>query len=265
MFLIKKSEKNIDVNDITNEISPKLFIKEENSNVKHLVEVKDVYKTYGKNEVLKGINFTINENEHLVILGSNGAGKTVTVETIAGLIKSTSGTIKYNFDSEIDLNKQIGVQFQAIDFPSSLTPMDVIDFQKDLLKIEIKKEELDELIDTFKIGKFINRKCSKLSGGQKQRLNVLLSLLSKPRVVFLDEFSTGLDFLIKSQIEEFILKYAKKHNITIVLVSHDVNEIEFFAKKIVVLHRGKIILSATKEEVLEEFGSIRNVMLEYIK
>lgn len=258
-----KIKKNQDLN-LTVPVELPIFIKKEKEGLKQLIHVDNIYKNFHKKEILKGVNFTINENEHLIILGSNGAGKTVLVETIAGLIKPTSGKIQYNFDST-DLNQQIGVQFQAIDFPSNLTPHDVIQFNIDLFKINIEKTELNELIVAFKIDRFINQKCSKLSGGQKQRLNVLLALINKPKVVFLDEFSTGLDFLIKSQIEEFLLSYAHKNNITVVIVSHDVNEIEIFAKKIVVLSQGKIILSATKEEVIEEFGSIRNLMQKYIK
>ena len=258
-----KLKKSKDLN-LTIPVELPIFIKKEKEELKQLIHIDNIYKNFHKKEILKGVNFTINENEHLIILGSNGAGKTVLVETIAGLIKPTSGKIKYNFDST-DLNQQIGVQFQAIDFPSNLTPHDVIQFNIDLFKINIEKTELNELIVAFKIDRFINQKCSKLSGGQKQRLNVLLALINKPKVVFLDEFSTGLDFLIKSQIEEFLLSYAHKNNITVVIVSHDVNEIEIFAKKIVVLSQGKIVLSATKEEVIEEFGSIRNLMQKYIK
>lgn len=261
MFKFKKPVNNL---DLTTPVELPIFIKPEQPGVKQLIHVDNVYKHFHKKEVLNGVNFTINENEHLIILGANGAGKSVLVETIAGLIKPSEGKINYHFDST-DLNQQIGVQFQAIDFPSNLTPYDVIQFNIDLFKINIDKDELEELIIAFKIDRFINQKCSKLSGGQKQRLNVLLALINKPKVVFLDEFSTGLDFLIKSQIEEFLLNYAQKNNITVVIVSHDVNEIEIFAKKIVALSQGKIVLSATKEEVIERFGSIRNLMKTYIK
>ena len=261
MFKFKKPVNNL---DLTTPVELPIFIKAEQPGVKQLIHVDNVYKHFHKKEVLNGVNFTINENEHLIILGANGAGKSVLVETIAGLIKPSEGKINYHFDST-DLNQQIGVQFQAIDFPSNLTPYDVIQFNIDLFKINIDKDELEELIIAFKIDRFINQKCSKLSGGQKQRLNVLLALINKPKVVFLDEFSTGLDFLIKSQIEEFLLNYAQKNNITVVIVSHDVNEIEIFAKKIVALSQGKIVLSATKEEVIERFGSIRNLMKTYIK
>ena len=261
MFKFKKPVNNL---DLTRPVELPIFIKPEQPGVKQLIHVDNVYKHFHKKEVLNGVNFTINENEHLIILGANGAGKSVLVETIAGLIKPSEGKINYHFDST-DLNQQIGVQFQAIDFPSNLTPYDVIQFNIDLFKINIDKDELEELIIAFKIDRFINQKCSKLSGGQKQRLNVLLALINKPKVVFLDEFSTGLDFLIKSQIEEFLLNYAQKNSITVVIVSHDVNEIEIFAKKIVALSQGKIVLSATKEEVIERFGSIRNLMKTYIK
>lgn len=242
------------------------FIKEATleSKTKCLIKLKDVEKSFGKKEVLKGINFSIYEGEHLCLIGSNGAGKTVTVEMIAGLIQPTKGMIEYDFDTT-NLNKQIGIQFQAIDFPNHLTPLDVIKFNIELYKLNIEQEELNELIKNFKMSQFIDNKCSKLSGGQKQRLNVLLSLLNKPKVVFLDEFSTGLDFLIKSQIEEYILSYAKKYNITIVVVSHDVDEIAFFAKRIVCIHQGQIVLDASKEQIIKQFGSIRNMMKEYIR
>lgn len=263
---IKKQIKYEDSNEETTIIAPELFIKknDKNQSFKSLIEVKDIFKNFGKNDVLKGLNFSIYEGEHLCLIGSNGAGKTVTVEMIAGLIHPNKGEILYHFETT-DLNKQIGIQFQAIDFPAHLTPIDVINFNIDLYKLNIEQNEVEELIENFKIKKFINRKCSKLSGGQKQRLNVLLSLLNKPKIVFLDEFSTGLDFLIKSQIEEFISSYAKKNNITIVVVSHDVDEISFFAKRILGIHQGKVVLDASKEEVIEKFGSIRNMMKEYIK
>ena len=245
-------------------VRPPIFIKPDQPGLKPLIVVDHLYKSFGKKAVLKDVNFTINEGEHLILLGSNGTGKTVLVETIAGLIKPTKGQVKYHFDSH-DINKQIGVQFQAIDFPAHLTPSDIIKFNIDLFKIKISPQELDELIIAFKIDHFLTQRCSKLSGGQKQRLNVLLSLINKPKVVFLDEFSTGLDFLIKSQIEEFLITYARQNQITVVIVSHDVNEIEIFAKKIVALHKGEVVLSASADEVVEHFGSIRNLMKEYIK
>lgn len=262
----KKKELNrdnsIDFNNEDNNIE--LFICEDSPNLKRLIHIENLHKTFGKNEVLKGIDFRINQGQHIALLGSNGAGKTVTIETIAGLIEPTSGSINYHFET-VDLNKQIGIQFQAIDFPSNLTPWDVIKFNKELLKIEINDDELDEMITMFGIKPYIKKRCSKLSGGQKQRLNVLLSLLNKPKIIFLDEFSTGLDFSIKYQIETFISEYAKRNKITIAVVSHDINEIEFFADKIVVIHKGKVVLSATKEQVIEKFGSIKNLMIKYIR
>lgn len=267
MFLKwKKTKNNLDSNFIFNDKNEELevFITKDDSNLQELIHVNNIYKTFGKNEVLKGVNFKINQGQNIAILGSNGAGKTVTIETIAGLVEPTSGKIDYHFET-IDLNKQIGIQFQAIDFPSNLTPYDVIKFNRELLKVEINDIELDEMITMFGIKPYLKKRCSKLSGGQKQRLNVLLSLLNKPKIIFLDEFSTGLDFSIKYQIETFISDYARKNGITIAVVSHDINEIEFFASRIVVMHKGKIVLDATKEQVIEKFGSIKNLMIKYIK
>lgn len=240
------------------------FICPDQADAKPLVSIEHLHKSFRKKVVLDDVSFTINEGEHLIILGANGAGKTVLVETIAGLMKPSGGQIHYHFATTEGAH-QIGVQFQAIDFPANLTPRDIIKFNIDLFKITISPGELAELINAFKIDRFLDQKCAKLSGGQKQRLNVLLALLNKPKIVFLDEFSTGLDFLIKSQIEEFLLWYAQRNQITIVIVSHDVNEIELFAQKVVALRGGKIVLSASRAEALARFGSVRNLMKNYIK
>lgn len=261
-FKLKKN-KNEPINP-KSKIELENFIEEDSNDDLHkLISIKNLQKKFGKKQVLKDVNFNIKKGEHLCLLGSNGAGKTVLIETISGLLEPSGGSIEYFFDST-ELNKQIGIQFQSIDLPSSLTPLDIINFFIDLYKLNITKEEIDNLIDAFKIRNYINTKSSKLSGGQKQRLNVLLSLINKPKIIFLDEFSTGLDFLIKNQIEEFILNYANKNNITIVVVSHDVDEINFFAKRIVVLYDGKIVLNISKEKAIEKFGSIRNLMKNYI-
>lgn len=255
-----KEYKNIDRENL------EIFIKknQKDSNDEILLDVKDIKKNFGSKEVLKGLNFQITKNKNMAFLGANGAGKSVFLEIASGLMKPSSGKIDYNF-STTNINKQIGVQYQSIDFPPSLTVKDMIDFQIELFKIKISNDELDDIMNSFQICNLLKTKGSKLSGGQKQRLNVLLSILQKPKIVFLDEFSTGLDFSIKSKIEDFIYKFAKENEITIVVVSHDVSEIEFFADEIVIIENGKVILFASIDDVKEKFGSIRDMMKIYIR
>lgn len=265
IFLKFKKEKNLHNDILVQELEPiEPFIEKTTSRKNKLIEIKDIHISFGKKKVLDGISFNINKNEDIALIGSNGAGKSTLIEMIMRLNKPSLGTIKYFLKND-DVNSSLGIQFQNINFPSSLTVKDIINFVIKLYKIKISDEELLSLIDNFKIKAFYNSKGAKLSGGQKQRVNVMLSLIHKPEVVFLDEFSAGLDFLIKNQLENFLKDYFKKYGITLILISHDIYEIEKFAKRIIVLERGKIILDISKTKAIELFGSIENLLLKYIR
>ena len=153
------------------------------------------------------ISFNINYLENLAFIGANGAGKTTTVEIIAGINKPTSGTIDYNYQYKKSFQEQIGIQFQDSFYPKGVTVKNVIDFLKEAYSLNKNKDndlEFDHLLDIFRIKEFYHTDAAKLSGGQQQRLNVLLSLMHKPKVLFLDELVTGLDIQIRNELENFI-------------------------------------------------------------
>ena len=234
-----------------------------------LIEVKDLSKVYkqGKRKVKKvfeNINLNIYENEIIALIGPNGAGKTTLVEIISQIKKQTSGTIKFHYQSD-DEKENIGVQFQDLAFPRGLTVKDFIDFQIMLSKNNISSEFLNEMLATFQLAEFLNYKVSKLSGGQQQRLNVLIAMMNKPKVLFLDEFTTGLDIAIKNEIKNFILKYAKDNNITIVLISHDIDIIDQMAQRFVLITNNKIVVDTDKENIEKKFKSVSNFLFNYIK
>ncbi|MBP5783919.1 ABC transporter ATP-binding protein [bacterium] len=180
--------------------------------LKPLIAIKNLCmvfkrKNVGKVYAVNNISFDINYLENLAFIGANGAGKTTTVEIIAGINKPTSGTIDYNFKYKKSFQEQIGIQFQDSSYPRGITVKNVIEFMRDAQGVDKERmsdEEFDELLDIFKIKEFYNLGASKLSGGQQQRLNVLLSLMHKPKVIFLDELATGLDIQIRHKLEEFV-------------------------------------------------------------
>lgn len=239
------------------------------SNNNILIEIKDLSKVYkqGKKKIKKvfeNINLKIYENEIIALIGPNGAGKTTLVEIISQIKKQTSGTIKYHYKSD-NGKENIGVKFQDLAFPRGLTVKDFIDFQIMLSKNNISSEFLNEMLNTFQLSEFLNYKVSKLSGGQQQRLNVLITMMNKPKVLFLDEFTTGLDIAIKNEIKNFILKYAKENNITIVLISHDIDIIDQMAQRFVLITNNKIVVDTDKKTIEEKFKTVSNFLFNYIK
>ncbi|MDR0856965.1 MAG: ABC transporter ATP-binding protein [Mycoplasmataceae bacterium] len=220
----------------------------ENTTSKTLISLKNIRKEYGKNETkvmaVDGVSFNINEGENLALIGANGAGKTTTVEMILGINKPTSGTISYLFSKSgkaEDVKKELGIQFQDSTYPQYISVKKLITFIINAYNIRISTQELNSLIKTFKIKSFYNNPAASLSGGQTQRLNIFLSLIHKPKVVFLDELSTGLDITTRNDFKDFIKQYAIDNKMTIVLISHDVTEILALTDRMILLKKGKVV------------------------
>lgn len=243
-------------------------IKESNTKKKPIIEIKDLVKSFGHGDskftAVNGISFNINEGEHIALLGGNGAGKTTTVEIVAGLNKPTSGTINYHLGQEYSFKEKIGIQFQDSSYPVGVSVKDVISFVKKISKIKVDNNKLNALIHIFGIDEFYYKKASSLSGGQQQRLNCLLSILNYPKFLILDEISTGLDVTIRTRIKKFIKDFAKEHNITILIISHDMEEVEYMADRIIIMNKGTIYVDMLKSDIIKKFGSISKCLDMYI-
>ncbi len=229
-----------------------------------IVIVRDLKQQYNERLVYENINFQIDEGERLAFLGPNGSGKTTMISTICGFIKPTSGKIEYLFDYDKVPFERLSVQFQDLKFPASLSPRDLIDFTVKLIGNDMTKDEIEKGIDTFGIRSILNTRLSKLSGGQQQRVNVFISMIGKPKMLFLDEFTTGLDIPFKTRLQEYILDFCKKNKITLVTISHDIDSIEEMSDRIIILANRKIMVDASTEEIISKFGSIKKCLKKYI-
>ncbi len=232
--------------------------------VKHqkpILKVTNLKKTFGDKVVLKNINMEIFENENVALLGGNGAGKTTLVEILTGLNKPTSGTIEYLFDYEKNFQEKIGIQFQDSSYPPAISVKEVIKFMIDIYGSKLNNDEFNALIKIFGIDEYYHRRASKLSGGQQQRLNVLLALIHKPLIIFLDELSTGLDISIRTRIKNFIKDYSMEMGITVILVSHDMSEVQLLCDKVMFLKNGEIIVNDSMENIKKKHRNFE----EYIE
>ncbi|MDK2820010.1 MAG: ABC transporter ATP-binding protein [Mycoplasmataceae bacterium] len=229
-----------------------------------LIDVKNLRKDFGNKTVLHDITFQIRDGESIGILGGNGAGKTTMVEILAGLNKKTSGEIDYLFEYKKSYLEEIGIQFQDSSYPPGLSVKEIIKFVLEIYGTKIESSELNALIRIFGINEYYTKHVSSLSGGQQQRLNALLALIHKPKVLFLDEISTGLDITIRTKIKKFIKEYARENGMTLVLVSHDMEELEFLVDRIIIIDKGRVVANIDKSEILEKHDSLTNFIAPYI-
>lgn len=235
---------------------------------KPIIDVKNVNKIYKiKREKMyadKDINLTFYDNQNIALLGGNGAGKTTLVEMIAGINKPTSGKIDYLFEYQNTFQEGIGIQFQESNYPVGLRIIDIINFMIEVYSLNIQEQEINKVLDTFGLLEFKNKQARSLSGGQKQRLNVLLALIHKPKIVFLDELSTGLDITVRAQVKQLIREFCSENGINICLVSHDMEEVNLLVDRIVILQKGEIKIDMPKQEIINQFGSIEALVEKFI-
>lgn len=243
----------------------KPFIKKENyDETKVILKVRNLKHQFKAKLIYDNISFEFFDNERVAFLGPNGAGKTLTISTIAGIYKPKNGTIEYLYDYKIKPYERISVQFQDLQFPSSLSPKDMIDFSLELQDEAEPIEEIFEGLKTFELDEIVDRPMSKLSGGQQQRVNVFIAMLGKPKILVLDEFTTGLDISIKNKIQNYILDYCEKYKITLVIISHDIDCIETMVDRIILLANKQILVDAKTKDLICEFGSVKAFLKKYI-
>jgi len=233
--------------------------------INKLIEVKGLVKTFKNVKAVNNISFVINEGENLALVGANGAGKTTTVELLLGIDKKDGGNIIYNFGSKQSKqgssyknNQFMGAQFQDSTYPQFISVKRIVNFIIDAYFIKMTEDELKHMCGVFKVTPFFDKPASSLSGGQSQRLNIMLSLLHKPKLVILDELSTGLDITTRNEFKIFIKDYCKKNGITILIISHDAGEIFYLCDRVLVMLNGSIVAEAMVKDFkdpqkLEEF------------
>ena len=226
--------------------------------MKTLVEVKELKKNYGTKEAVKSISFKINENEILGLLGPNGSGKTTTIGMMLGLLKPTSGEIliegKKIEEDRIKILEKINFISPYIELPKKLTvKQNLIVFGK-LYKIEKLNERIDYLTSKLRLSDILNRITGELSSGQKNRASLAKSLINDPKVLLLDEPTASLDPEIGDFIRSFLEEYKKEKKISILLASHNMNEVQRLCKSILMMKDGKIIDSGNPENLIRKHG-----------
>lgn len=225
-----------------------------------LLHVSKVYKSYGKSAVpsLDGVDFTISKGEIVGIFGPNGAGKTTLISILCSILDPTLGSVVYCMDGEKsprEIRSKLGFVPQDFSFFPELTAKQNLSYFGNLYGL--KKDELAQKIDELlqKVGLFHvkNQKVSTFSGGMKRRLNLIISLLHNPSILFLDEPTVGVDVQSKIAIMT-LLQELNQQGTTIIYTSHHLKEAEEFCNQIILIDHGKIIANNTLSNLITTHG-----------
>ena len=226
--------------------------------MKNLVEVKNIKKNYGKNEAVKGISFNIKEDEILGLLGPNGSGKTTTIGMLLGLLKPTSGEILINGQklegNRIEILEQINFISPYIELPKKLTVKQNLTVYGKLYKINNINERIEFLSEKLRLGGLLNSITGELSSGQKNRVSLAKALINEPKVLLLDEPTASLDPEVGDFVRSFLEDYKKEKKISILLASHNMNEVTRLCKSILMMKDGIIIDKGNPEELMNKHG-----------
>lgn len=220
-----------------------------------IITVKDLVKNYGSFNAVKGISFDVYEGEIFGLLGPNGAGKSTTLEIIETLREKTSGEITVcgmNLDKEPgNIKKIIGVQLQSSGYYPGLSLSELIDLFAGLYNEDIKPLELLELVNLRDKAK---AKFKDLSGGQKQRFSIATTLINKPKIVFLDEPTTGLDPQARRNLWDLI-KNIRQQGTTVIITTHYMDEAEQLCDRIAIMDEGRIISLDSPDKMIDDLVS----------
>ena len=226
--------------------------------MKNLVEVKNIKKNYGKNEAVKGISFSIKEDEILGLLGPNGSGKTTTIGMLLGLLKPTSGEIFINGQklegNRIEILEQINFISPYIELPKKLTVKQNLTVYGKLYKINNINERIEFLSEKLRLKGLLNSITGELSSGQKNRVSLAKALINEPKVLLLDEPTASLDPEVGDFVRSFLEDYKKEKKISILLASHNMNEVTRLCKSILMMKNGIIIDKGNPEELINKHG-----------
>lgn len=227
-----------------------------------MIEIINLHKSFGNNDVLRGINLTVKEGESLAVIGRSGCGKSVLLKHIVGLLLPDDGHIK--FEGKIinelkakelyEIRKRFGYLFQGAALFDSMTveenvSLALVENNFGLSSKEIQKI-VDEKLNLVGLPGTQNLKPAELSGGMKKRVGLARALVTNPDYILYDEPTTGLDPIMSDSIDELIRSLNEKLNVTSVIVTHDMFSVKNTADKIAMMHDGKIYFTGTYNEVL---------------
>ena len=223
------------------------------------IKVQNLTKRFNNYLAVNNISFTLEENKTLGLLGPNGCGKTTSIGMMLGLITPTSGKVlinnkNINNANRNDLLSKMNFASPYIELPKKLTVRQNLEVYGRLYGVKDLKNRISEISTDLSLNNFLNKKTGELSSGQKNRVSLAKSLINKPNVLFLDEPTASLDPDIGDFVREYIEVYKSKNQITILLASHNMREVERLCDTVIMMKEGQIVDRGTCKDLVDRHG-----------
>ena len=223
------------------------------------LEVKNLSKKFNNVNAVNNVSFTIEKNKTLGLLGPNGCGKTTSIGMMLGLISPSSGKIliddqAFNSSNRIEMLSVMNFASPYIELPKKLTVIQNLEIYARLYGVKDINSRIEELSEELDLKVFLNKKTGELSSGQKNRVSLAKSLVNKPKLLFLDEPTASLDPDIGDFIRKYLENYKSKNQLTILLASHNMQEVEKLCDSIIMMKNGSIVDKGTCRELIQKHG-----------
>ena len=235
------------------------------------IKVIDLKKNYGNKEAVKNVNFEIRENEIIGLLGPNGCGKTTTIGMILGLLKPTSGQVLINgFQLEknrIEILQKINFISPYIELPKKLTVKQNLIVYGKLYSVKNLNSRIDYLVEELRLQNLLDRVTGELSSGQKNRISLAKAIINDPSVLLLDEPTASLDPETGDFVRTFLEKYKKEKKVSILLASHNMDEVTRLCSSIMMMKNGLIIDEGKPSDLVKKHGrqNLEEVFLKLVR
>ena len=235
------------------------------------IKVINLKKSYGTKEAVKNISFETKENEIIGLLGPNGSGKTTTIGMILGLLKPTSGEVLINGikieKNPIEILQKINFISPYIELPKKLTVKQNLIVYGKLYSVKNLNEKIDYLVSKLRLENLLNRVTGELSSGQKNRISLAKAIINDPSVLLLDEPTASLDPEIGDFVRTFLENYKKEKKVSILLASHNMDEVTRLCSSIMMMKNGLIIDQGKPNDLIKKHGrqNLEEVFLKLIR
>jgi len=239
--------------------------------MKNSIEVINLSKSYKTKKAVNNINFKINENEIVGLLGPNGCGKTTTIGMILGLLKPTSGQVLINGknieNNKISILHKINFISPYIELPKKLTVKQNLIVYGKLYNIQNLNERINFLSEKLRLEDLLDKITGELSSGQKNRVSLAKALINDPTVLLLDEPTAALDPETADFIRTFLEKYKEEKKISVLLASHNMDEVKRLCNSVMMMKDGNIVDSGTPDDLIKKYGqkNLEEVFLEIVR
>lgn len=213
--------------------------------VNNVFEISNITKSFKNKQILKGVDLVVNKGDIIGLLGLNGEGKSTLIKIILGILSQDSGEVNRNFEIKSD----VGVMLQEISMPEKMRVYEWLDMVK---HFSTNSKSVESVLDSVNLRTVKNKYCDSLSGGQQRRVQFATAIINNPKVLILDEPTVGMDVVSKKAFWETLNTFSFSKDLTIILISHDMEEVSEFCNRVLILSKGLLVLDSKMTNVQDK-------------